>query len=133
MKINQKLTATVLIIVTIAIMFGLHPTFQAETAEAHVPWGLTCTIMASHHRLLTPRYFTNTIYTGHRRTVNTNCVACSGDPPSTHTQEQVKSEHRSRTTTQHRFDSTWLWFYCHEHEAVLSTTYYWVTLHCSGS
>ena len=131
MKINQKLTATVLIVTTIALMFGLHLMIQLETAEAtDSSW--TCSL--KDHRVSSRVPYTATGYTSNYQTVSTTCSACSGSSPSSHQQWQAIRFDMERVHWEHKWKIVGTtWSYCHFHTVVVSTMTYWVTLSCGGS
>ena len=129
----QKLTATVLIVATIALMFGLHSMIHLDTAEAtHSHW--TC-IFKRHDDYLTLLY-SRTRYLSNYRTVITTCSACSGSSsPSSHQQQEAVTEYMKDVYWRHKYPLIGSWSFCHIHAAIVISTSapYWVTLSCGGS
>lgn len=133
MNNNQKLTGTVLIVVMMAVMFGLHTTFLlVETAEAtHSHW--TCRLKR-HDDYLTI-YYSRTRYLTNYRTVSTTCSACSGSSPSSHQQQQAVTDYMKDVYWRHKYPLIGSWSFCHLHRGVRTSSSipYWVTLSCGGS
>ena len=126
----QKLTRVAFIVVTMAVMFGLHITFPVETAEAD-HYNKFCEVKL--HRVygtgITSDYGVDS---GRSDRVYTNCADCSfaGLSPKWHTRKILYDKETIKKWYEHKYLIGLSWSNCHVH-TIINITIYKRVVSCS--
>lgn len=127
MTINKKLTGTVLIVVTMAVMFGLQITFPSQTAEAtHSSSLCTYKLHRSYGMSVTKQIG---VSSGHV-TVVTNCSDCAGSSPTSHRVEILYDKETVKIWYEHKYLIGLSWSDCHVHNSARILRIYSQLVNC---
>lgn len=126
MNNNQKWTGIVLIVVTMAAMFGLHTTFLVETAHAdHSSSSCAHKLHRVYGTGINNQYG---IDSGIRTIVKTNCATCPNESPSWHTRMWYYDLETIKFWYEHKYLIGLFWSNCHTHIYESKTWYAFLVL-----
>lgn len=126
MNNNQKLTGIVLLVVAMAVMFGLHTTFLlVETAEAtHSSYSCKYKLHRVYGMSIANQY--NIFGTA---TIDlANCATCTDESPSPHVRLWYYDRETITKWYEHKYLIGLFWTDCHKHIITTDTWYSYIVL-----
>ena len=120
MTTHKKLTGTVIVVVTIAVMFGLHITFLVETTEANHS---SSTCADKLHRVYGTSIANYYDIFSQAVLVTANCATCAGESPSPHARYWFYDRERITQWYEHKYLIGLFWSDCHTHTIDIDTYY----------